>query len=33
MIDQCKNTTFIIGPVKGSVFFRDCTDCVISVAC
>lgn len=33
MIDNCKNTKFYIGPVKGSVFFRDCNDCEITVAC
>jgi protein XRP2 len=33
MIDQCKNTKMVIGPVKGSVFFRDCDNCTIQVAC
>ena len=33
MVDNCKNTTFVIGPVKGSIFVRDCTDCKVSVAC
>ena len=33
MIDRCHDTTFFIGPIKGSVFFRDCTNCTISVAC
>lgn len=32
-IDRCENTTFIIGPVKQSVFFRDCKNCTIHVAC
>ena len=32
-IDKCTNTKFFIGPVKGSIFIRDCTDCEISVAC
>jgi len=32
-IDKCTNTKFYIGPVKGSIFVRDCTDCEISVAC
>jgi len=32
-IDRCTNTKFFIGPVKGSIFIRDCTDCEISVAC
>jgi len=33
MIDQCKNSTITIGPCSGSVFFRDCEDCTIYVAC
>ena len=33
MVDNCKNTTFIIGPVKGSINLRDCYDCIVSVAC
>lgn len=33
MVDKCYNTTFYIGPIKGSIFFRDCDDCNISVAC
>lgn len=32
-IDKCERTTFIIGPIKGSVFIRDCKDCKVSVAC
>ena len=33
MVDRCVNTTFVIGPVKGSIFIRDCSECKISVAC
>ena len=33
MVDRCKNTTFYIGPVKGSIFVRDCTNCRVTVAC
>jgi protein XRP2 len=32
-VDQCKNCTIIVGPVTGSIFVRDCTDCTIHVAC
>ena len=32
-IDRCKNTKFYIGPVKASIFFRDCSDCEITVSC
>ena len=33
MVDNCKGTIFNIGPIKGSIFFRDCSNCTISVAC
>lgn len=33
MVDQCKNTTLIIGPVRGSIFVRDCENMIIHVAC
>ena len=32
-VDQCKNCTFVVGPVKGSIFLRDCSDCEVFVAC
>ena len=32
-IDRCKNTKFYIGPVKASIFFRNCSDCEITVSC
>ena len=32
-VNRCKNTKFYIGPVKGSIFFIDCDDCEIAVAC
>lgn len=33
LIDRCNNTNFYLGPVKSSVFFRDCENCTIHVAC
>ena len=33
LIDKCTNTKFFIGPVKGSIYFRDCSNCEIHVAC
>ena len=32
-VDRCKNTKFYIGPVKSSIFFRDCSNCDITVSC
>ena len=32
-VDRCKNTKFFIGPVKASIFLRDCEDCEVTVAC
>lgn len=32
-MDRCTDTTFFLGPIAGSVFFRDCKNCKISVAC
>ena len=32
-VDRCENVNFFVGPVKGSIFFRDCKNCNISVAC
>ena len=32
-VDRCKNTKFFIGPIKASIFFRDCSDCDITVCC
>ena len=31
-LDKCTNCKFFIGPIKGSIFMRDCSDCEISVA-
>lgn len=31
-VDDCINCNIVIGPCKGSVFFRDCTDCSVHVA-
>mmetsp|Transcript_16433 Transcript_16433/g.11600 ORF Transcript_16433/g.11600 Transcript_16433/m.11600 type:complete len:87 (-) Transcript_16433:50-310(-) len=33
MVDKCKNCTFFIGPISGSIFVRDCSGMKISVAC
>ena len=33
MVDRCKNTKFYIGPIKSSIFFRDCENCEITVSC
>ena len=32
-IDECQGCHFYIGPVEGSIFFRDCVDCTASVCC
>ena len=32
-IDRCKNTKFYIGPVKSSLFIRDCEDCSVTISC
>jgi protein XRP2 len=32
-VDRCNNTKFYIGPIKASIFFRDCSDCEITVSC
>lgn len=32
-VDRCKNTKFYLGPIKSSVFFRDCENCTIVVSC
>ena len=32
-VDECQGCRFYIGPVEGSIFFRDCTDCTVSVCC
>jgi protein XRP2 len=31
--DMCKNCILHIGPVEGSVFLRDCSDCIVTAAC
>jgi protein XRP2 len=33
MVDQCKDSTIIVGPVAGSIFVRDCENCTVYVAC
>jgi protein XRP2 len=32
-VDRCKNTRLFIGPVKGSIFVRNCSDCHVIVSC
>lgn len=32
-VDDCKNCKFFFGPSKGSVFIRNCTDCVLATLC
>ena len=32
-VDRCHNTKFYIGPIKASIFFRDCSNCEITVSC
>ena len=32
-VDNCTNTILVTGPVEGSVFLRDCTNCCFVVAC
>jgi protein XRP2 len=32
-VDSCTNCTLHIGPVEGSIFLRDCSDCIITAAC
>lgn len=32
-VDECQGCRFYIGPVEGSIFFRDCSDCKVSVCC
>ena len=32
-IDRCKNTKFYIGPVKSSLFIRDCENCEVTISC
>jgi len=31
-VDRCVNTQIYLGPVKGTVFFRDCENCTFAVA-
>ena len=32
-VDECQGCRFFIGPVEGSIFFRDCSDCKVAVCC
>jgi protein XRP2 len=31
-VDRCNNCKFYIGPIKASIFFRNCDGCEITVA-
>ena len=32
-VDRCKNCTFYVGPIKSSIFFRDSSNCTMTVSC
>ena len=32
-VDRCQNVKFFFGPIKSSVFLRDCKDCEVTVSC
>ena len=32
-IDRCQGCTFFLGPIKSSLFIRDCKNCNVHVAC
>ncbi|XP_065072339.1 protein XRP2-like isoform X2 [Rhopilema esculentum] len=32
-VDDCERCKFVFGPIKGSIFFRNCKDCQAVVAC
>lgn len=32
-MDKCTNCKFFIGPIKSSIFVRDCDNCEVTVAC
>ena len=32
-VDSCKKCRIVTGPVAGSVFIRDCSDCIVVIAC
>lgn len=32
-VDRCHDTKFFVGPIKASIFYRDCTNCEITVSC
>jgi hypothetical protein len=32
-VDRCEGCTFFIGPIKSSLFIRDCKNCTVHVAC
>ncbi len=32
-IDYCNNTKFVIGPIDGPLFIRNCNNCSVTVAC
>ena len=32
-VDNCINCRIVTGPVNGSIFLRDCRDCIVLIAC
>ena len=32
-VDRCNNCKFYLGPIKASIFFRNCDKCEITVCC
>lgn len=32
-VDNCCNCRIVTGPVSGSIFLRDCKDCIVIIAC
>jgi len=32
-VDRCKNCKFYFGPIKASIFIRNCDGCELAVAC
>eukprot|EP01060_Flectonema_neradi_P037020 TRINITY_DN733_c0_g1_i1.p1 TRINITY_DN733_c0_g1~~TRINITY_DN733_c0_g1_i1.p1 ORF type:complete len:498 (+),score=106.45 TRINITY_DN733_c0_g1_i1:30-1496(+) len=33
MVDDCENCEFVLGPCKNSMFFRNCTNLCVTIAC
>eukprot|EP01041_Mallomonas_annulata_P011031 gene11031-23056_t len=32
-MDQCRDCRIVTGPIEGSIFIRDCSNCIIVTAC